>query len=133
MIARFGPVAVDEFLRGHAALALELNFDQLQRRVGVSVIVLAAADEQAHSLHCNISRSQLNRTLQRLSAVHLQRFTLKSRERPRPRLKPAQAVEEIACVASKVHAAIFFFQNRRKRGLRMTLRSRANLDLKREV
>jgi hypothetical protein len=27
MVAGLGPVAVDEFLRGHAALALELNFE----------------------------------------------------------------------------------------------------------
>src|SRR3979411_2543195 len=41
VVAGFGPVAVDEFLRGHAGLALELNFDQLQRRV--SLFVFAAA------------------------------------------------------------------------------------------
>src|ERR1019366_7738890 len=92
MVAGFWPVAVDEFLRGHAALALELNFDELQRRVSVFVFILAAAYEQARSLHCGLSRRQLNRMLHGLSAAHLQRFALKHRERPRPRLKPAQAV-----------------------------------------
>ena len=41
MAAGLGPVAVDEFLRGHAALALELNFDQFQRRLGPFVFVLS--------------------------------------------------------------------------------------------
>ena len=47
MVAGFGPVAVDEFLRGHAALALELNFYQLQGGVSIFVFgfILAAADE----------------------------------------------------------------------------------------
>src|ERR1035438_5837386 len=78
MVAGFRPVAVDEFLRGHAALALELNFDQLQRRVSVFVFILAAADEQARSLDCDVSGRQLNRMWQASSAVHLQRFALRS-------------------------------------------------------
>src|ERR1700674_2061273 len=99
MVAGFGPVAVDEFWRGHAALALELNLDQLQRRVSVFVftavfaVALAAANEQPRSLDRDFSGRQLDRMLPGSSAVHLQRFALKHRERPRPRLKSAQAVE----------------------------------------
>src|ERR1700675_3739257 len=103
MVAGFGPVAVDKFLRGHAALALELNLDKLQRPVSAFVfpatlaVALAAANEQPRSLDCNCSGRQLSRMFPGLSAVHLQRFTLKHRERPRPRLKPAQAVEQVSC------------------------------------
>ena len=97
MVAGFGPVAVNEFLRAHAALALELNLDQLQRRVSVFGFIFAATDEQACSLDRDFSGRQLNRVLHGLSAVHLQRFTLKDRERPGPRLKTAQAVEQILC------------------------------------
>ncbi len=75
MVAGFGPVAVDEFLRGHAALAFELNFDELQP-CHVFIFVLAAANEQARSLDCDFSGRQLSRMLQGLSAVHLQCLTL---------------------------------------------------------
>src|SRR5258708_12955900 len=58
MVAGFGPVTVDEFLPGHAALALELNFDQLQRRVGAFPFVRApaAANEHPRSLASTFSR-----------------------------------------------------------------------------
>ncbi len=94
MVAGFGSVAVDELRRAHAALALELNFYQLQRRVGPFVFIVAAADEQARLLNRDFTRCYLNRTLHGLSTVHLQRFTLKDRECPGPRLKAAQAVEQ---------------------------------------
>src|SRR6266849_2796121 len=103
MVAGFASVAVDEFLRGHAALALKLNFDQLQRRVRVFVfpatlaVALTAANEQARSLDCDFSGRQLNRMLPGLSAVQLQRFTLKDRERPGPGPKAAQAIEQVYC------------------------------------
>src|SRR5208337_5459903 len=112
---------IDEFWRGHAALALELNFDKLQARA------CAAANKQARSLDCDLSGCQLSCMLHGLSAVHLQHLTPKNRERPRPGLKSAQAVEQIVGGASEGHAAVFFFQNWRERGLRMVLRSRANL------
>src|SRR5258708_38424666 len=104
MVAGLGPVAVDEFLRGHAALALELNVDQLQRRGSVFALARArgAANEQPRSLDCDFSRRQNDRMLPQLSTVHLQRFTFKDGECPRPRLKTAQAVEQIGCRARKI-------------------------------
>src|SRR5260370_5278154 len=126
-IAGVGPVAVDEFRRGHAALALELDFDQLERRVSVIVVALAAANEQARSLDRKFSGRQRDRVLPGLSAMHLQCFTFKDRERPGPWLKTAQAIQQIVCCALEIHAAIFFSQNRRERGLRMILRSRPYL------
>jgi hypothetical protein len=45
MVAGLGPVTVDEFLRRHAALALKLDFNQLQH--GFRIIVLTAPDAQA--------------------------------------------------------------------------------------
>src|SRR5260370_37114827 len=99
MVAGFGSVAVDEFLRGHAALALKLNFDQLQRRVRVFVfpatlaVALTAANEQARSLDCDFSGRLLNRMLPGLSALQLQPFILKDRERPGLGPMAAQAVE----------------------------------------
>ena len=63
MVAGFGPVAVDEFLRGHAALALELNFDQFQRVVPCPILpqptnrrVPSTAISPGASLHCMLRR-----------------------------------------------------------------------------
>src|ERR1019366_458638 len=97
MVAGLGPVAINEFLRGHAALALELNLDEFERRVSpfVSIFILAATNEQARSLDGEYAGGQLNHTLHGLSLVHLQRFASKGRERPRPRLKTAQAIEQV--------------------------------------
>src|SRR5258708_26304383 len=85
IVAGFGPVAIDEFQRGHATLAFELDFDQLQRRL--RVFVFAAADEQVCSLDCDFSYRQLEGILLRPSAMHLQRLAFKSRESAGPRLK----------------------------------------------
>src|ERR1035437_7937100 len=97
MIARFGPVAVDKFLRGHGPLAFELDLDEFERCVSpfVSIFILAATNEQAWSLDGEYAGGQLNHTLHGLSLVHLQRFASKGRERPRPRLKTAQAIEQV--------------------------------------
>src|SRR5271154_3648684 len=64
-----------------------------------------------------------------LSAMHLQGLASKDRERSGPGLKAAQAVEETACCSSEVHAAVFFFQNRRERGARIILSSRTNFPI----
>ena len=43
MVAGLGPVAVDELLRSHAALAFELYFEEFQS--GVRIFILATANE----------------------------------------------------------------------------------------
>src|ERR1700734_3917544 len=51
MVARLGPVPVNELLRGHPALTLDLNLDQLECRVSF----VATSDDQARSLDCDLS------------------------------------------------------------------------------
>src|SRR5271165_2047121 len=121
MVAGLGPVTIDKFRRSHAPLALELNFDEFQRRV-VEIFILAAADlaatgKEARSRHRDFSRPKFIRILHGSSALHLQRFTLEGCECSGPGLKTAQTVEKVSSTAGEVHAAIFFFQNRRERGL----------------
>src|SRR5271157_2928967 len=77
--AGLGPVAVDEFLRSHAAFAFELNLEEPQRRI--EAVIATTADEQARSLDRDFSGHQLFLMLQGLSPVNLQRLTLKNRER----------------------------------------------------
>ena len=64
MVAGFGSVAVDEFLGAHASPALELNFDQLQRRV--MVFVPAAANQETRSLDCDFSGRKRDRRFRRV-------------------------------------------------------------------
>lgn len=130
MIAGLGPVTIDEFLRGHAPLALELNFEEIECGVifVALLLVYAAADQQARCFDGNFSGRQFSRAfmgiLRRASAMHLQRFTFEEREGSRPGLETAQAVEKIGRGASEIHAAVFPLQDRRERGLRMILRLR---------
>src|SRR5580700_6548081 len=78
MVAWFWTVPVHELLRGHPALALDLNLDQLQCRVSF----FAASDDQARTLDRDLSRRQANRTLRSARAVYPQRLPLENRERP---------------------------------------------------
>ena len=121
MVARLKAVTIDEFPRCHTPLAFELDLDQFQGRAR------GATDQQTRSLDCNLSGRQLHRGWRGLGAMHLQCSTFESRERSGPRLKTTQAIEKISGGASEIHAAVFFFQNRGKRGLRMILGSRVNL------
>ncbi len=64
-VAGFGPVAVDEFLGRHAALALELNLEEFKGGARVFVFiflilifVLAASDEKARSLNGDLAGRQ---------------------------------------------------------------------------
>src|ERR1700728_840091 len=66
MVAWLGTVPVHELLRGHPALTLDLNLNQLQCRVSF----FAASDDQARTLDCNLRRRQAHRTLHSVRAVY---------------------------------------------------------------
>src|SRR5262249_54590817 len=60
------------------------------------------------------------------SAVHLQIPAAKERVRSWPGLKSAKSIADFDGYTREVDGAIFFFENRSKRGLRIVLRNRIN-------
>src|SRR5208282_3340355 len=84
---------------------------------------------ETRSLNADLAGRQITSRLRGLCPVDLQRFTFEGREGSGPRLKTTQAIVEIIRRARKIHPTILFLQNRRQRGERMILRSRANLPI----
>ncbi len=121
MIAGFGMVAVDKFLGGHAALAIELKFEKIES------CVLTAANLEAGAVDCERGGGQGGVRRRGFGAVHLQSLALESGECAGPGAKSAHAIEKLGGGASEVHAAIFFLENGRESGFGMILRNRVQL------
>src|ERR1700690_3823097 len=117
-LPRLRTIPLQEVLRRHPLLPLRLNFQQLKRAT------VPTANEQMAVSYQKLCCSESFRS--KVDCRDAQSLSTKSGERPRPRLKPAQPVVNFLRTAAEINSAVFFFQDRSQRRVRIVLFPRMN-------